>query len=421
MIGRTAKPAIGRRTLLGATGGLMLAAPAVRAPAVHAQGGNAGVALVIGNSKYQWEASLPNVKRDVADVARSFQALGLRTELLQDLNRAAMVQALDKLKTTSKGANFAALYFAGHGVVTGDKPADFANNFVPVDADLSTPAGVKGVLTQYTDVMPALGGAAHSLAVFDACRNNPADGWRNRFVSLLAGQGSSDHAQSRTYPPNTLLMFSTAPGYAAPDGPAGQNSPFAAAFLRQLSVPPVDLLTLPHNLRRDLLLASQGRQLAFSQSNYSRSFVLSGQGTSMPSASYNQASIVELPNAYALARQASLPLSGGLVGYRAPGAPESRMVGTFRYEASGGPALLIVLSAAGGQADAIYAQRGIGAGGASRWRYVRAAVSGGKITFPSPDEQLNNTFQLSDANAGTWTGLPAHRGTPVSSRLTRID
>lgn len=141
----------------------------------------------------------------------------------------------------------------------------------------------------------------------------------------------------------------------------------------------------------------------------------------MPSASYNQASIVEFPNAYALARQSGLPLSGGLVGYRAPGVPESRMVGAFRYEASGGPALLIVLSAAGGQADAIYAQRGIGTGGASRWRYVRAAVSGDKISFPSPDEQLNNTFQLSDANAGTWTSLPVHRGTPITSRLTRID
>ncbi len=408
--------AIGRRVLLGAAGGMVLAAPAI----VRAQGA-AGVALVIGNSKYQWEASLPNVKRDVADVARSFQALGLRTELLQDLDRAAMVQALDKLKATSKGANFAALYFAGHGVVTGDNPADFANNFVPVDADLSTPAGIKGVLTQYTDVMPALGGAAHSLAVFDACRNNPADGWRNRFVSLLAGQGGSDHALSRTYPPNTMLMFSIAPGYAAPDGPAGQNSPFAAAFLRQLAAPPVDLPGLAHKLRRDLLLASQGRQLAFSQSNYSRSFVLPGQGTPRPPASYNQASVVELPNAYALARQSGLPLVGGLVGYRAPGGPESRMVGAFRYEASGGPALLIVLSVAGGQADAVYAQRGIGAGGASRWRYVRAAVSGDKISFPSPDEQLNNVFQLSDAGTGTWTSFPVHRGTLVTSRLTRID
>src|SRR5690348_12456942 len=98
-----------RRRLLATAGGL-LAAPAV----VRAQG-QAGVALVIGNSKYQWEASLPNVKRDAPDVAKRFQALGLRTELAQDLGRDAMRAALDKFLAAANGANFAALYFAGHG------------------------------------------------------------------------------------------------------------------------------------------------------------------------------------------------------------------------------------------------------------------------------------------------------------------
>ena len=82
---------------------------------VRAQGQN-GVALVIGNSKYQWEASLPNVKRDAPDVARAFQALGLKTELLQDLGGEAMRQAIAKFGEASRGARFAAFYFAGHGV-----------------------------------------------------------------------------------------------------------------------------------------------------------------------------------------------------------------------------------------------------------------------------------------------------------------
>ena len=70
---------LARRSLLAGTVGL-LAAPTI----VHTQARN-GVALVIGNSKYQWESSLPNVKRDVGDVAKRFQALGLKTELLMDL------------------------------------------------------------------------------------------------------------------------------------------------------------------------------------------------------------------------------------------------------------------------------------------------------------------------------------------------
>ena len=35
--------------------------------------------------------------------------------------------------------------------------------------------------------------------------------------------------------PNTLMMYSTAPGRIALDGPAGQNSPFAAAVLLGVS------------------------------------------------------------------------------------------------------------------------------------------------------------------------------------------
>ena len=59
---------ISRRTLLGTA-----AACALSAPAVRAQKADMGVALVIGNSKYQWEAQLPNVKRDAPDIAKRFQ------------------------------------------------------------------------------------------------------------------------------------------------------------------------------------------------------------------------------------------------------------------------------------------------------------------------------------------------------------
>src|SRR5476649_2811471 len=123
---RHARAIIGRRGVLTGAAGL-LASPAV----VRAQGQTAGVALVIGNSKYQWEASLPNVRRDAPDIAKRFQALGLKTELLQDLGREAMQQAIAKFGEASRGARLAAFYFAGHGV-TWDKQT----YVVPVDADL---------------------------------------------------------------------------------------------------------------------------------------------------------------------------------------------------------------------------------------------------------------------------------------------
>src|SRR5476649_175389 len=95
---------IGRRAVLAGVASLL------PLPAVRAQGQAAGVALVIGNSKYQWEAPLPNVRRDAPDIAKRLQELGLRTELLQDLGRDAMSAALEKFKASANGANLAAFY-----------------------------------------------------------------------------------------------------------------------------------------------------------------------------------------------------------------------------------------------------------------------------------------------------------------------
>src|SRR5512143_3807480 len=107
----TRRGGIARRRLLVASGAALLPAPAVLA-----QGASAGVALVIGNSKYSWEASLPNVKRDVPDIARRFHAFGLKTELLQDLGLDALRRAIDKFAAATSGVGLAAFYFAGHGV-----------------------------------------------------------------------------------------------------------------------------------------------------------------------------------------------------------------------------------------------------------------------------------------------------------------
>ena len=104
MIASNSVRRIGRRAL--ATGvGSLLAAPAI----VRAQGPN-GVVLLIGNSKYQFEAQLPNVKRDVHDIAKSFQGLGLKTEVHENLGRDAMLQTLEKFGDTSRGMKLGAVF-----------------------------------------------------------------------------------------------------------------------------------------------------------------------------------------------------------------------------------------------------------------------------------------------------------------------
>ena len=334
-------PKINRRSAL-AGAGLLLAAPAI----VRAQGAN-GIALVIGNSKYQWEAQLGNVKRDAPDIAKAFQAKGLKTELLQDVNRDTFVQAISKFKAAASTANLAAFYYAGHGA-SWDKDT----YLVPVDADLSTPDTVRTLLPA-ADVLGAMKAARNRLLVFDNCRNNPADGWRRLAsqrdaVSFSASFGASEKAQTE---PNSIIIYSTAPGRVALDGPSGQNSPFAASLLSHLSVSSVDMATLATKLRRSLLIATEGQQVVWDSNTYSTNFLLQGSNASNvtggSSGSQGDASrIVELPNAYAFARKNGLPLPEGLIAYRTTGNSENtQKIGSYEFmiQTPRGPSPFLVI------------------------------------------------------------------------------
>ena len=415
---------LNRRAALVGTAGL-LAAPAIG----RAQGQNSGVALVIGNSKYKWEASLPNVKRDAPDVAKHFQAMGLKTELLQDVGLQAMKQAVAKFAGTARGANFAAFYFAGHGATW-----ERITYLVPEDADLSDPNAVK-TLVSVPSIYEAMAEAAHRLMVFDSCRNNPADGWRQLEATRAAGMNLSvQAANAGTRAADTLALFSTAPGRVAVDGPAGENSPFAAAFMRQLANPSVDLLALPAGLRRDLLIATQGRQVVWDQSSYQQPFSLKGAGGGLASGksgwNHDPSKIVELTNTYAFAAANNLPLPPGLIAHRpASNSPDAAKVGSFKFEISTPrgekvPSILVVLSVEEQRtAELIWAgknDKGFG------WYFRTGTISGKRIELVVRDGAPRTIFDWSDANSGSMTSLHENKmGGPAaasfSSRFTRLD
>lgn len=405
---------LGRRALLaGAVS--VVAAPAI----VRAQGQMAGVALVIGNSKYLWEAPLPNVRRDVPEIARRFQAMGLKTELLQDVGRDALQRAVDAFASSSRGANLAAFYFAGHGAAW-----EKDTYLVPVDADLKDPSAVKA-LTSVAALKSGLDGARHRLLLFDNCRNNPADGWRQQQAADLSG---GFFGMTTTAKPDTLILFSTAPGRVAVDGPPGDFSPFAAALMRQLDQPSVDLQALPTSLRRDLLIATEGHQVAFDENTYQSSFVLRGAGKAAAGRSgwaSDPSRIVELPNAYAFAQQSGLLLPAGLVAHRPPvKSPDAQLVGSYKTTGpNGGPSVVIVLSVeeqAG--AEVVWS---IGAGPKSRggWRFVRGTLAGKSLDIFLSAKQGGSQLTWSDANSGRLGAVEGRRGNRVAAGVpfTRLD
>lgn len=401
--------AIGRRAALTGAGSLLTF------PAIHARAQTSGVALVIGNSKYQWESQLPNVRRDAPDIAKRFQAFGLQTELVQDVGQGAMRQALDKFGAASNGASLSAFYFAGHGVTS-----DNGTFLVPVDADLSTPSAVAN-LFGVGGVVRRMAGAANHLVVLDNCRNNPADGWRQRAADRQAGSRQAEGGSSETDPPNTLVLFSTAPGRVALDGPAGQNSPFAASLLRQMSAQSVDLGSLPGRLRRDLLIATEGRQILWDRNNYQGAFVMSGARNAQPVSatggwSSDASKLIELNGAYGFAQQNGLLMPQGLLAHRAPaGTRDGRMVGSFRYtNYNQDPSVLVVMS--------VEAQQGVELITVSRdqkrrakWRFLHGTLSGDSVEFLHPDGNFRCAFKWNDANSGSVSIVPEGGG--KNSRL----
>jgi hypothetical protein len=412
---------IGRRAALAGAGSL-LAFPAGR---VQAQ--TAGVALVIGNSRYQWEAPLPNVRRDAPDIARRFQALGLQTELIQDVGRDAMLQAIDKFAAASRGANLAALYFAGHG-------ASWAKDtyLVPIDTDLSTPSVVQSLIP-VPSISAAMKGAANRLLVLDNCRNNPAEGWRQLEAERSAAVGDAQR-ESAARVPNTLTLFSTAPGRIALDGPAGENSPFAATLLRQLEGQSIDLQALAPKLRRDLLIATQGRQVLWDRNSFQQSFLLNGgRGSAAPANrsgwSQDPSNIIELNNAYAFAQQNGLTLPPGLIAHRpANNSPDSLKVGSFQYVAQSpvgtNPQVLVVMSVEEKRtAELIVAGK---SNNGSYWRFVTGTLSGNRLEYVPRDGAARFMFDWSDANSGSLSqilesGKGGKKNAAYNTRFSRLD
>ncbi len=408
---------IGRRTLLTAAGATF-SFPAIRA---HAQA--AGVALVIGNSKYQWEAPLPNVRRDAPDIARRFQAFGLKTDLVQDAGRDAIRKAIDNFSAAARGAHLAAFYFAGHGAAWGK-----TTYLVPADADLATPNTVDNLIP-VPAVATGMDAASNRLLVFDNCRNNPADGWRQREAEAAATQGDRF-----VMTPNTLRLFSTTPGRIALDGPAGENSPFAAAFLRQFEGQSVDLQTLSGRLRRDLLIATEGRQVLYGSSNYASPFVLKGTPAKAPANKSAWASdpskIVEIPNAYAFAQQNDLLLPEGLIAHRPPSSSRhGTKVGAFKFdshspESGFTPTLVVVISVEEQEGGEIIIARRVR--GQGTLRFIRAKLSGDTLDHPAVAGLQQYVFKWNDANSGSVTTFfsPRQGGGATNmynGRFTRLD
>ncbi len=196
-------------------------------------GAETRIALVIGNSEYQYVSRLANPANDARMVADTLGRLGFRLiggGAQLDLDKPKFDLAVQAFGKQLLGADVGLFYYAGHGVqVSG------TNYLVPVGANPTREADADFQMVDVGLVLKQMEGSGTKLNIvmLDACRNNPFGGRGFR----AAGGGL---AQIRA-PEGTLLSYATQPGNIALDGDDG-HSPYTRALVDAVQRPGLDVL-----------------------------------------------------------------------------------------------------------------------------------------------------------------------------------
>lgn len=215
------------------------------------------IALVIGNSAYKSVPELPNPRRDATAVADTLRKVGFQSvTVVTDVTRDGLVAALRAFALESDKADWAMIYYAGHGIEIGG-----VNYMIPIDAKLVTDRDVQFEAVPLEQVMSTTEGAKKlRLVVLDACRDNPfANKIRRTIASRSVGRGLAQVEPDV----GTLVVFAAKDGQIAFDGD-GANSPFTTAFLQNVSKPGVEINKLFRMIRDDVLAATGRKQQPFS-------------------------------------------------------------------------------------------------------------------------------------------------------------
>ncbi len=214
------------------------------------------IALIIGNGAYQNVHQLGNPPRDARLIAGALRDVGFQAVTLSnDLTRDQFFEALRAFATEAEKADWAVVYYAGHGFEIGG-----VNYLVPVDARLAADHDAETEAVALEQVIAAVGGARKlRLVMLDACRDNPFAPTMQRTMELkLVDKGFSDIEPAAGF----MVVYAAKHGETALDGD-GVDSPFAVAVARDIRQPHVEVRKLFDLVRDDVWSASKHQQQPF--------------------------------------------------------------------------------------------------------------------------------------------------------------
>jgi uncharacterized caspase-like protein len=212
------------------------------------------VALVVGNSNYKNAAVLPNPVNDAAAIAATLKGAGFDiVDSRLDLSAADMRRVLRDFADQARDSDVAVVYYAGHGI-----EIDGTNYLIPTDATLQRDTDIYDEAFSLDRVLLTIEPARQlRLVIVDACRNNPfADTMKRTVSSRTVSRGLARIEPTTT---NTLVAFAAKAGLTALDGNS-KNSPYAAALVKHIATPGLDVRRAFGFIRDDVLQATGNRQ-----------------------------------------------------------------------------------------------------------------------------------------------------------------
>ncbi len=203
-------------------------------------------ALVVGNDLYTDVPKLNNAVADAEAMAKSLEAVGYKVFKYINLPERQFRQAIRDFKQQIAGGDEVLVFYAGHGVQLGN-----ANYLLPVDIRGDGEDQVRDEAILLQKILDDLEEkkAKFSLAVIDACRDNPFKG-KGR---AIGGRGLAP----TTAATGQMIMFSAGSGQQAldrlGDHDKERNGLFTRIFVKEMQKPGLSVDRVLRNVRNEVV------------------------------------------------------------------------------------------------------------------------------------------------------------------------
>lgn len=211
------------------------------------------VALVVGNSNYRQVARLLTPTNDAKDIAAVLTTLGYDVILRRDASADDLQLVLRDFADKSAKADVSIVYYAGYAAI-----ARGETYLIPVDAEFTAqnPLGRNAIALRAAKNAVA-GARSLGLIMFDGMRENSLEAKVEQYEDKLEFNAAPEPAAR-----GVTLFFSAEPGKTVEEG-NGRNSPFAAAIMKYLFQPNLEVSFFFRNVRDDVRKTTAQKQTPY--------------------------------------------------------------------------------------------------------------------------------------------------------------